>query len=371
MVFVSDQLRNIIINVVIGTFPSLNSSERNILIDYLVSLINFMSIAFNFDETKKTLYENQFTQNDHRDLIALLLILLPFITNDDDGHKKKQLKNFDELYLARDDVDITKESPDYVYTNTNYGRCYRKPIKERSWDNKYIAHNYYLFLETIRSVSSSLYVNWIDVLPIPMTKYKETKLYLKTKEQFDSDSLDEYDLSKGMDQDSLSGLSIEKVYDTISNDLYYGILKTKWLIYDIHIENTKKIIPMIIACTYLFPIKNIELEYFQLSPEARQRFDNDWKEFLNVTYTGDSYTREDVTLTNDNLQKIARSIIYTFDYAYDKRKLNDAIKNNEYKPFNIDRERYDEDDYEDNEEIGDRYGCYKGKSFYHRSKTHI
>ena len=114
-------------NVMKSVFPNLQNNHREILFNYLINVIDIIAIKFNFNLQLKDVYEQQFRQNNYKDTIGLLFMLLPYI-DDTSGDKKKKLVSLDELYIKKkDDVlyDINKESPKYEYTNLQYGRCQR------------------------------------------------------------------------------------------------------------------------------------------------------------------------------------------------------------------------------------------------------
>lgn len=77
-------------NVVRTVFPNLNNHHRDILFKYLINVIDIVAIKFNFDIQMKDLYEQQFRQNNYRDVIGLLLMLLPYI-DDSTGDKKEKI----------------------------------------------------------------------------------------------------------------------------------------------------------------------------------------------------------------------------------------------------------------------------------------
>src|SRR5438034_1037828 len=124
--FINNNFKNEIkINVINEVFPKLDNFEQNLLLDYLIKIIDVVSIKFNFDLSKRTIYENQFRQNNYRDSIGFLLMLLPFI-DDSSGEKKKKLTSLNELYTKKEKVvDINKTEPKYIYSNLQYGRCIR------------------------------------------------------------------------------------------------------------------------------------------------------------------------------------------------------------------------------------------------------
>lgn len=91
------EIRQKVIN---GVFPNLNIHHADILFEYLLNVIDIIAIKFNFNLSKRIIYEQQFRQNKYRDAIGLLYLLLPFI-DDTSGIKKQSLKSLDDLYIKK------------------------------------------------------------------------------------------------------------------------------------------------------------------------------------------------------------------------------------------------------------------------------
>ena len=124
-------------NVINKTFENLDTNHKNILLDYLLDVIDVIAIKFNFDMTKRDIYEQQFRQNNYRDAIGLLYLLLPFINENVD---KSKLKSLNDLYIdKKNNEDINEVAPKYKYSNLEYGRCNRSnetnDIKEIQFSN--------------------------------------------------------------------------------------------------------------------------------------------------------------------------------------------------------------------------------------------
>ena len=166
------------VNLVDQVYFNLNLTDKILLTDHLVMLINFIHNKFNFvTKTDSDKYWTQLMQNNMLDLRALLNILLPYISDDSIDSKKYGLKSLKDLYL-------TKEKGRYVYTNMQYNRCIRFKLSyddpndtaikyiERPFHKDYFIHHFKLLLMSIETASNKLYINWIDILPIKMDEYK-------------------------------------------------------------------------------------------------------------------------------------------------------------------------------------------------------
>ena len=293
-------------NLINDAFPVLVQSDKELLLDSIVKVINLIYLKFGFlDNIKKdgNLLWVQLTQNNRLDLRALLAIMLPFIDdnateNTPVDSKKHQLKKLEDLYLTMDD------KGKYVYTNSQYNRCIRHlennkiSIIKRPFIKEYFIDHLELLLFSIETVSNKLYVNWIDVLPIKMNDYMNTKLYadtlskivgtITTKDDGTPDTEREAPLN-GVYLindyiDPLGGITYQDFYDVISNQLYHQIKNYKWLIYDMIVNNKPvSYITLLEKKIYLGPILNGNLLWSQLKPNQVTTFTNQWRNFLAST----------------------------------------------------------------------------------------
>lgn len=340
----SDFINDIYQNVITRTFPLLQSSHKRILLDYLINMLNIIAYSFNFDFNRSKIYEYQFKQNNYQDLVALLLLLLPFI-NDDRNTKKQTVTSLNDIFTVKVNprVDINKDKPIYLYSNLQYGRCARVEdnVQEIQYRKEYLDHNYYLLLNTIRSVSNKLYVNWIDVLPYDIGTFKSTRLYADTLQRFEKGGLGNWDPASESQLneqivEKLSGLCMDDIYDSIYNELFLNIFKIKWIIYDVIPLNLNILepVPMLIVCNYLFDLDMAVNNYKwdTVTDLLREKFTNEWKGFITLLFSNQDYISDVISLDNISLQKIGRSLLYSFDKDYKGK--HKAIENKEYIPFN-------------------------------------
>ncbi|CAH6421425.1 DEAD/DEAH box RNA helicase [uncultured virus] len=336
-----DEIKN---NVMNKLFPKLEQFDKQPLFEMYIDIVDIIAIKFNFDLSKKEIYEQQLRQNDYRDLKGILYLLLPFI-NDDDGSKKNNLNNFDEMYKKKyEQVDINEIEPKYIYTNLQYGRCKRdKKITEINFNMDHIKHNYYLLKDTIQQISNKLYINWLNVRPIPRLSKKELNEYKFISETLNvikNNKLSEWDtVLDNEDGRYYQGLTINDIYDTLSNDLYHSIKKIRWLIYDLRINEKD-------AKTYIFILPTIidleqasnDLGYNQLSEIEKNNFDKHWKEVINALENNLIFNE----IYPQSLEKLLADILYFFESSYNlKLAMDDG-----YIKSNI---KLDEDDDEDDE----------------------
>ena len=357
-------------NVISNIFPKLNRNDKNILLNGLCHIIDYIGVCFNFIDDKDKLL-NQLRQNKYRDAISLLLLTLPFI-NDDSGIKKKEIVNLNDIYITKQkNYPINEEmtSIKYVYSNIQYGRIERDTLKEIQFDISHYQQNLYLLLKTIERTAHKLFVNWMDVLPITydddikeeyiqieknidtklLTDFRLTKLYQKTKDNIINNKLKIIEASDiyNIDINDIGGLPIGEIYDTIVNDFFETIKNIKWTIYDV--QTSDKICPVIVLLNTILDLnKMISLDntYEMLDDNDREYFFNLWKKIINIinTNTDDTVNR----ISYDNYKSICVALMFFFDKYYEN--MDDAIKDGyitlklkiKYNNENIDEEDIDE-----------------------------
>ncbi|ATZ80672.1 DEXDc helicase [Bodo saltans virus] len=241
--------------VIYEMFPNLNISDKNILENYIIRLINVIAIYFNYDistKQQKEMYTNQFMQNNYRDVRIMINHFLPYINTNSDIAK---LTSFNDIYIKKkENIDIKSTEPKYIFSNLQYNRCIRgREYKERQFNNDDFKNNFYLMIETIRIMSNRLYPNWLNVMPYTLIEYKSSKLYKDTVERFAKRNMTYFDPCKPINQsqstildiglndmcDVMSndntGLYIGHIYEEIA-DIYYSVKDLKWILYGL--ENT-------------------------------------------------------------------------------------------------------------------------------------
>ena len=139
---------------------------------------------------------DQWTQNNNRDIIALLLTLLPFINDKNNNRENfnkmtdlnmilynkntKELKNIfsnsmdvfnDELSIINFSIGLMDKNDDIIL---NLYQNNEKLIYT------IMHHNFVSMLETIKITNGKLYVNWVNV--IPLTDYKLSDFNYSKKE---------------------------------------------------------------------------------------------------------------------------------------------------------------------------------------------
>lgn len=233
-------INNLSNQVIKKEFPVLYQSDQQILLKYLIDLINFIKIQFQVDET---IFAKKLMDDNYLDSRALLYLLLPYMN--DVIEPKNKLRKLSDIYLLKlNNDDINLVQPQYVYSNYQYGRCKRgSKYTEIEFDIAYIEHNFLLLKESIYIMSKKLYVNWIEVRPIQYMKYmnenlekkNKIKYYRSTYDQVTNNNLLYYDPIEYQSNSNhdYSGISVADIYNIMANKLFNDIQFIKWIIYDI------------------------------------------------------------------------------------------------------------------------------------------
>ena len=328
-------------------FPKLNIAHKQLLHKYLVDVVDIIAIKFNFSIKNRSIYEKQFTQNNNRDLIGLLYILLPYINDEAD---KSRLLTLNDIYIKKSTdspKNINEKEPKYVYSNLQYGRCIRSKdgYEEIQFSEEHLKQNYILFKDTIQKVSNKLYINWLDVRPYDLLSYRNTPLYENTIPCVINRNFADWNVCKNdINGRNYKGLYVGDIYNTTINNLYHGIKNVKWMIYDIYYMEKEWMLSYIDIINIIFtdstygdlilPCLN-GIEWNQLDDSMRDKFSQYWNNYVNAVKFG--YNDK---LPNYIISNVLLRLIYFFNKYY--RQVNKAVKEDGYIKFNPKIE-YDED----------------------------
>jgi hypothetical protein len=265
----SNKLEKSIEETVKVVFPKLKKSDLNLLIDYTKQLVDFISDFYFFDINNED-YEQQWLQNNNRDIKSALLLLLPYINDKENGYLLRELTDLKSIYLPDkllqdtnnySNFDIVRKmelnlliNEYFKYSNINIALFYdQNKIKKfiETFDIKIIIeNNYNEIINTLNIVGHKQYINWINFVPITLENYKETKIY--NNNQFDSSNY----------------------YNILRSNLYEHIKKIKWLIFPYQDNNNKLYIVQ--GLTKMLQLKNIinNKFYYQLDTNDQTNFKN-------------------------------------------------------------------------------------------------
>ena len=188
-------------NVISRIFKKLIKAELNGLQKFTVLLIDTLACKFNYNKTNIGQFIEQITQNNNRDIISIMYLLLPYIDDRNDFELFKQIYKLQDITSKKKiDIDLKDKSINqYLISNFQYSRYFDKSIKSNNLvqirektqvfkesDNLYYEYNYNLLdlelsfklvLYTIDLISSKLYINWINIVPLTIQDYKTSEKY--------------------------------------------------------------------------------------------------------------------------------------------------------------------------------------------------
>ena len=351
---------NHIFSVMNKIFPILNIVDKKVLRDYVVDIIYVIGIKFNFIQDEK-LFEKQFSQNNNRDIIAIINMLLPYVNNKDNYKLYRELDSFESLYTEKKNKfenDLSKNN--YKYCNIQFNRHYNDEKldinkivksdnkekysvlkdtiekylnnynpKEDHYKEIYLEETYYFILQTIEQVANKLYVNWINVRPISLDNYKDTELYKNTFYYNSDENVNQFEVeleiydekeiqplswwnmkSDNMIMKFYRGLPINDIYNTITNDFYLSIKKIKWILFEFLIND--KPILYIQILENIFGLDDIlkDNEWDDISDKNKLIYEQKWDKIIDSVKNN---TQLDKKYDNFIIRKFFINIIYFFE----------------------------------------------------------
>jgi hypothetical protein len=271
--FLEKEITNIVIP---SMFTNLDRDDVNILANYVIKLLNIISICFCFNLDLHDDYVYQLKQNNYQDIKWLIYHVLPYINGNSD---LSRLYYLSDIYTKKiQNVNINEVEPQYVYSNLQYNRFVRNVdnYREREFAISDLDNNYYLLIESIRMTSNKLCLNWINILPYTMNDYSKSQLYLKTRNNYIYKKISYWNplndanlsLSNKNVYDNVlrnnSGLYVGHIYEEIA-DLYYSVKSWKWILYSVQIQGESKTV--IDLLSVLFNNANFNVSTFLELPK--------------------------------------------------------------------------------------------------------
>jgi hypothetical protein len=345
------------INVISDLYPLMIQPHKEILLKYLRQLVLVVSMIYNFNKPDlRNIFFHELCQNNYQDLKWLCSFLLNHL------ELQKEIKSLDEIYTKKViDIDINLDSPKYVHSNLQYGRCIRGDvIKEIDFSEEHIRQNFILLISSLIESSHKLYVNWIDVLPLTLSNYSKTDLYENTfnfmrnrdLKEFDKFDINDIQLTENNSK-RLHSIQISDIYNVIRNYLYEDIVPLKLLIYDLINELNTELIPAIVFFKEYFneiigdmieenPWNILEQDkkiYFQ--QKLLNLFEHAKKNiylFVTIYKNGDNYS---LKISSNSIQRLVKAMAITFDNTY---RLVPNVINTGYVPI---KKEIDENEIDD------------------------
>jgi hypothetical protein len=244
-----------------GLFPNLNNVDANILFEFTVFIIDL--IAFKYHFKKEEEYYNKWTQNNYRDIKGAILLLLPFINDENDGYLLKKLTDLNQLLYAYKEDTIPSSVLDemreealrthFEFGNmgislipNNSNQKQNQPILDLYPNGvkliyKVIYHNFFGLLQTLEIINGKSYVNWVNIVPLNLINYNESDIYKATIEGLAEDLKNDFStntISKKIY--NYSGLWYGDIYNVFRVRYYEEAKKIKWLLFPYE-TNEKKL----------------------------------------------------------------------------------------------------------------------------------
>jgi HrpA-like RNA helicase len=325
MTFVTPGFYNYINFIVNDLFLNLTGSHKKLILDGTKEIIDTIAKYFRFTQPYDKYYY-QFKQNNNRDIIALINLLLPFIESHDNFKLYKEIRSLNDLYIGKKSGQANPWENNYKYSNIQFNRFKKIPdparpnediIEEDQFKEEYLCHNKELLKHTIRTIANKLYVNWVNIRPI--VNYKNWDLY-------DNTYIDKSVKTRNISEDiNYNGLYIGDIYNTIINTLFRSILEIKWVLYN-RLENGQPV-AFIKTLSDHFPLQDIvnKKKWFEVDQTL---YINSWN-----------------NLTNQTGDKTIKDLVYYILLFFERSYGVEANKRN--KEYTILQKNVDEDEKED------------------------
>ena len=322
----------IIVNTALKThFPKLNNNDIDILMYLTLRIIEIIAYYFNFTTEDK--YYRQLTQNNNKDIKAIILLLLPFLDDIKDEGKVLHftdlndiLGNTKENYIPASVLEeergvIIKKH--FYYSNIFIEfmkRDYKKEKKiyslkdgENRLIETFLLHNFKYLENTIKIISNKLYVNWFNIQPYNFDNYKD-KIYQNTISSLDI-------LRNNIIIENIvvnNGIHFSNFYGVFRNFIYQSLKKIKWLIFCFNVNRNQGFYNIQLLDKYI----DLQLvinynSFFDLSSEDKIKFESSFKTSLIKLKNGNFIINQ-----QKEIEMFKTILIYFVGNYYDKNRLN-------------------------------------------------
>jgi hypothetical protein len=316
--YINEALKNIL--------PNLISNELSLIINYTFNICNIIRYKFGITNIDK--YIEKLIENDYRDIIAIIFMLLPYIDDKNNFELFKKINKLNDIYILK--KDNISEKFIYEISNIQYNRCNiininnKLESEEEEFKLEYLEQNYKLLCRTIDRIGNKLYVNWINVRPMTILDYKDSIIYKSTIANYNENNINEMNINKlNLDYQ----LHIGDIYDTIYNYLYMEIKHQKWLLFETLVNNT--IMPYVQVLNIILPLNNLiqEKRWLELTNEEKYTYSLAWDNIISAIKNKQNIRKINYTI----IENIFRQIILYFDKR--ARTNKDLIESNLYIPL--------------------------------------
>jgi hypothetical protein len=323
-----EDIQNVFHAALLRMTPMLDEGGRNILNERARSL--FLDIYKRFNVPPMLLLK-QLEANKYRDAIALILLLLPSIRED----QLVQLPSLDYLYKDK-------------YTNLQWHLCHVEHTgafhKNRKWKLDYFQQNFYLVRQSIRKMAHKLHPNWMDILPISMSEYQNSDIFRKTQKILYPPAAHTADPTKDPakwnkvrlellnkyfceDEDGLirspyGALSMRDLWSVVAGELYSQTLPMKILLQDYPINETYgKPLAGLFIWDKLLPLSGAynSQNWTDLVEEEQHDFTSNWETLLShAEQSKTKYINKDMYLDARTIQRLCRLFATTVEQNKDR-----------------------------------------------------
>ena len=329
--------------------------EKDILISissYCIYLLYFGLNIENIDDIISFL--DQLSINNNENFYAIVNLILPYLDDKESSFNQKNIRSFKDL--IEKDFKKKKLYSNYFYDHNQISNMiFSDNNKEYNYLeietdiklNENLIDKYYdnltlLLFEVINSVRYKFYINWINIFPLTIDNYKNTKLYKNSnKINFPLfNIIDKNNLNKNLinnipnindlinESNNMAfnyfGLNLEDIYNCFVNDYYLSIKRIKWLIFNNAVNDeiflNIKILDDMLDLNTIYDEKTYNL----LNENEKLNFEKNWNNMKSVIKKNDSFK----IYTNEIIVKLFKSIVIYFEFNYNK--INNLIKKNYY-----------------------------------------
>jgi hypothetical protein len=273
--FVNPDLTNIIKKCIRDLFPNLNNIDIIVLEILTIYIVDIISFKNHFEKTED--YYNQWKQNNSRDIKGVILLLLPFIDDQNNGILLQKLTDLNQfLYKNGNATNIIPytykniEATKFLegaFSNMAIGLIDNTTIKkdecllELNYNNEkliyhMIYHNLLGLLQTLEIINGKYYINWINIRPLNLSNYSESNIFKATYNELMVTIITERKVET-IDKTIINynGLWMGDIYNILKKNFYEGGKKIKWMIFPYEFD--KKQIYLIQGLHYMFDINTI------------------------------------------------------------------------------------------------------------------
>ena len=386
----TNQMQKHIEGVIDSIFVKMASGHKEFIKKFTIYLADTIGCKLNFTNLNVNDFFTQISQNDSRDIISIMYLMLPYIDDANNYHLFKQITRLEDITCKKKSSSVY--SNNYVISNYQFSRYieyntdkkylfemnnYERITKQNGYyEYKYsivdLEISFKLVLKTIDQIISRLYVNWINIIPITLSDYRESDKYKQTffwddmQKKFMCTNLfnsttypfDFWNLDLDSDLRAYGGIGAGDVFNTIYVFLFKEIYNSgvKWLLYEKKEQDAINTQPTIYI-ELLDQILSIDNFYFNkiydtIDSKQRKLSEDTWKKLINQV----------ILNPNSKYSNFLKLVVLKFDLKYCDKELAqeynyDYTSLYENKQLKVKNAKLIDDDNDDLEK-DDNYNVY-------------